>query len=91
MRMLCYAAAFLILCVGLAHAHSWYDPACCSERDCEPYKGELKEMADGYHLEDGTVILYSDKRIRLSADNEYHICKYPSGQIICFYIPAGGV
>jgi len=91
MRALCFTIAFLILCVGLANAHSFYDPWCCNENDCKELEdGEVQALADGYHYR-SWVVPYNSEKIRPSGNNAYHACEYPTGTLRCFYVPPGGV
>lgn len=74
-------------------AHSWYDPACCSDRDCRPVaSGEVLLQANGWHvIPTGELILFDDPRIRQSRDPLMHICTTVAGTIVtrCLYVPLG--
>jgi hypothetical protein len=77
--------------LGVA-AHSWYDPACCSEKDCRPVDDEVVIDDDGSpHLEvkGHGYISKSDPRVRTSKDGQAHICeapKYEGGvKLLCIY------
>ena len=87
-RALTVAAA--ILAGGQALAHSWYDDACCNERDCHPYAGKVVEGPDAYVLEDGTRIPVNDPKVRQGFDHQFHICISASGALLCFYRPLRG-
>jgi hypothetical protein len=79
-----------LLCLtlaGPAAAHSWYDPACCSDRDCAPVPdASIVAMSDGYHVTllpgdhplirapISTVVPYGDPRINWSKDARQHAC-----------------
>ena len=93
MRSLIAAAVFLWS--ASAHAHSWYDYACCSNNDCKPIAAEdVKTLPNGYEVTfagDVFSVPYDDPRIKQSQDMDYHACEYPKGQLRCLYIPAGGV
>jgi len=67
-----------------AFAHSWYDPVCCDNRDCQEYTGTVVEGPTGYTLENGMVIPYASAKV--SQDENFHICIY-HGQYRCFYAP----
>lgn len=101
---------YVFLAVALiatpASGHYFYEPECCDERDCEPLAPEHVEIRqDGYLIRlTGEVIPFKDARV--SADNDYHWCRYhqQSTSVIqpydtesktykkpCFYAPPGGV
>ncbi|RWH31642.1 hypothetical protein [Mesorhizobium sp.] len=101
------AIAFIlfVICGGLANAHDaeptsvlpqgWSYPfACCANYDCRQATGEMKEEPDGYHTPSGEVIPYSDKRIKLSPDGEFHWCAHQAGldagKTICLFVPDRG-
>jgi hypothetical protein len=93
----------LMLCGSVsAAAHSWYDPVCCSERDCAPIPYEAVEITDdgylvtlraGDHLMVSStvvhVVAYAD--VLKSQDGEYHACLFPNQNVMrCFYAPPIG-
>ena len=79
-----------LLCIALAGpaaAHSWYEPSCCSSRDCMPVPaGTVTWTKEGWHvtLEQhehvfatgpiDEVIPHDDPRIRQSLDGNAHVC-----------------
>lgn len=70
-------------------AHSWYDPWCCNERDCQPYPHENVTVTDaGYLLHDGMLVPFDEART--SQDGDYHRCVL-AGQHRCFYAPPVGM
>lgn len=92
----------LALLVGVsfaatADAHSapsgWVYPyQCCSDRDCQPVHGAaVVEGPEGYVVEQtGEVIGYSDPRLKISPDDEYHLCMRPGSirfRAICLFVP----
>jgi len=75
---------------ALVLAHSWYPPACCSERDCAPLAAErVRAGAAGWELPGGVVVPYG--QAKASPDGRFHWCRRPSGALICFFAPAMGV
>lgn len=81
-------AAGLALGAGTAAAHSWYDPWCCSDRDCNPYPSAKVSVTDvGYRLDDGTLVPFDEART--SQDGNYHRCVL-NGRQRCFYAPPMG-
>jgi len=76
--------AFLILsCMSAsASAHSWYDPACCSDQDCHP-TDQVRETPEGYRIKNR---LYPYGFARRSLDDQFHICER-FGEVICLYAP----
>lgn len=76
-----------LILAGPAAAHDWYDPTCCSGRDCAPVPiTSVRPVASGFQvdiLRDDhplashdihTTIPYGDERIIWSQDGEYHAC-----------------
>lgn len=87
-------AVGLSLMAGKAYPHSWYDPACCSERDCAPIPQgtKVEYAAGGYNvtLPGGSPIFFSQDKVKPSQDGLWHICINPvSGTRYCIYVPAG--
>jgi hypothetical protein len=86
----------LLFTASYAKAHSWYDPACCSDRDCEPIPHESVQVTPSGYLWAGMLIPFAEARI--SMDKDYHVCRgvytgiliQPSMQKPCFYAPMGG-
>lgn len=71
----------------VAFGHSWYDPTCCSGRDCAPIPDDSVTVTpEGYHvrLEPGdhplvksvidTVIPFGSDDVMPSQDEHYHAC-----------------
>ena len=85
-----------------AAAHWRYDPACCSDADCQP-------VPDGYIHETGDIIVVRvpagahkmwpiEKRatfyaeitraeLRQPLDGRWHVCISPGGALLCVYPP----
>jgi hypothetical protein len=78
-----------------ALAHSWYDPECCSERDCAPVT--TTEQVNGGAMmttEHGTVFVpNSYKPMRISQDGKWHVCMTTlytgEKKLLCVYGAAG--
>ena len=84
-----------------------YDRECCSDHDCAPVPdatitvtpaGFLITLAPGQHhmLPAGAqplqqTIPFDSPRVRVSGDNQKHVCLSPVGYVYCIYIPPGGV
>ena len=90
-------AAFALLIVVFlsspAYAHSWYDPDCCSDNDCEPVSsvsfvasspGSVPVMVVTTSF--GTKPVTSKTKLRESKDSRMHACIY-QGELICLYMP----
>jgi hypothetical protein len=85
-------AVALCLAGAPAGAHSWYDPYCCNDNDCQPLKpGDVTEGRNGYTIKGEYFVPYHDKAIKPSQDGQYHWCEYPKGVVRCFYKPEPGV
>ena len=66
--------------IGVANAHSWYDPVCCNDRDCSPVDyNEIQEHGDGSITFRHCNFKANDTRIRWSHDGEWHVCIGPNG------------
>lgn len=79
----------LVILATMAGAHSWYDPACCSDRDCARVNASLEP--DGslrVNLGPGrSMSLPPGYPYRPSRDLDYHLCII-KGTVICAYAPA---
>ena len=75
------------LVIHRAHAHSWYDWQCCSDKDCHPIP-PLVETPQGYVWR-GRVVTHAETKP--SADNDFHECVGPTGNLICLYVPPRGM
>jgi hypothetical protein len=109
------AAAALVLLGGIAlalwllagvfspvKAHSWYDGACCSERDCFELKpGAVTITRTGYNIQivvNGVPLHFTaaQSESKTSQDEHYHICLMPTPNgeqpfgMRCFYAPPLG-
>ena len=88
-------SASIFFISGEAQSHSFYDPSCCSGRDCHPIAMTAVVVGhDGYHVNStGEIISFRDSRIRPSPDGGYHRCSYGgrnSSRTICLYVPQTG-
>lgn len=82
------ATAAVLAACPVAFGHSFYDPECCSDRDCAPSPAEkVKETAAGFLLDTGEFVPRSVARPQ-SHDDSYHLCRSEfSKAILCFYFP----
>lgn len=89
--MLLFRAGLLVLALATAaQAHSWYPSECCSDRDCAPVPAStVREAPEGF-----TILPQGDfvprGKEKFSPDGAYHVCRYPSGGLICLFVPARG-
>jgi hypothetical protein len=72
-----------------------YPLSCCSNYDCKQVSnGSVSERPEGYVIETGEVVAYSDKRIRNSPDGDFHWCAHQAGvdagRTICLFVPSRG-
>jgi hypothetical protein len=85
MFMACFLFAF-----DSAYSHSWYDAACCNERDCQPVEphvvtpvsgGWLIQVKPGDHKFAKDVrswlVPYNSAKVKRSRDDQYHVCLSP--------------
>jgi hypothetical protein len=77
-------------CAQRLKAHSWYPSECCSDRDCAPVLANtIREAPEGFYvLPQGDFVERGKEKY--SPDGEYHVCRYPSGGLICLFVPAKG-
>lgn len=100
----CLTFILTALIAQAAFAHSWYDPECCSDRDCAPITEPLKYNSKGEILaktKHGYTIIPRDHKIRPSKDEDIHVCmniyipdkpldkKTPTFKFLCIYRPPG--
>jgi hypothetical protein len=86
---------FMLIGVGLALSHSFYDNACCNTTDCYPVaEGAIVEKIDGFEIvATGEFIKRDEPKVRLSPDGQWHRCSYggkPEAGTICIYVPGRG-
>lgn len=82
---------------ALVRAHDapsgWSYPfSCCSNLDCRPVATKaISEKPQGYVINiTGEVVPYTDKRIRVSPDGEFHWCSVAgkdSSRTLCLFVP----
>ena len=83
-------AGFLLAAIGLAYPHSWCPIECCHDRDCAPYDSkDVAESPEGFMLKSTGEFVRRDS-VKFSPDEDFHLCRWPSGKIICFFIPNRG-
>jgi hypothetical protein len=80
--------------VNLAFAHSFYDAACCSDRDCEPITFDsVTETRTGYEVsyfsKQGFPVhgFMPREKTRHSQDGRFHGCA-TSTRFLCLYVPS---
>lgn len=97
MKALAYALLTLIVVitvgVNAARAHSFYDFACCSDKDCAPaQEGTVTWTPAGWSVVTPaihTVVPFDSDRIRYNPHGvpQIHICEYPKNNLRCLYLP----
>lgn len=88
----------LIYAISPARSHEFYDPICCSDKDCGPVKAtDFRPVPGGWMwVPTGEIIPYNDSRVRESPDGQFHRCahKGPNDNdtkySYCIYIPPMG-
>ena len=90
---------------GMMEVH-WYDPECCSDRDCRPVPaGFIRWTPEGWLIIDTGQIIPEiengkrNTRLRVSKDLQNHICRLPvdpfnpdqTAYVICLYIAPPGL
>jgi hypothetical protein len=84
------ACLFLALS-SAAWAHSWYEPSCCSDKDC--FQVEGKTLPDGRYLfiVNGVEYVKTMAETRQGMDEGFHACQpNPAYPPICFCRPFAG-
>lgn len=87
-------ALFLLFAVApVVEAHSWYDTACCSSRDCEQLPDTAVTIErGGYHVRYvGSLGFHVDvlvpfDKAKPSRDEHYHGCA-SIDRFLCLYAP----
>lgn len=94
MPRLFLSLALLFATVTVAYSHSWYDPSCCSNRDCEPIAFDaVVETEAGYEVnyfsKQGFQVhgFVPRDKARHSQDGRFHGCAMPS-RFLCLYVPS---
>lgn len=77
----------------------WYDPACCSQRDCKPVDdndvefGQDPVTGTGWVRYKPTGNVFYQYQFRRSQDERFHVCINPAASgnngSLCFYDRAG--
>lgn len=81
----------------------WYDPACCSKRDCKPVDDTdiefgSDQLGNTYARYKPTGHIFHKNQFRLSQDERYHVCINPNATYdddsgttgaLCFYDRSG--
>ncbi|MBX9588216.1 MAG: hypothetical protein K2X43_02855 [Hyphomonadaceae bacterium] len=87
------ALVVVVVLARPARSHSWYDPDCCSDRDCEPVSAITFVASDPGAVpvmvvttSFGTKPVTSNTKIRESKDSRMHACIY-QGVLLCLYLP----
>lgn len=93
------ALAALLLMVGTAQAHAFYDQYCCNTTDCHAQlPGEFVTLTktgwqvDVPKFDIHELVAFDDKRVRDTPMDEaaaFHLCIYARA-LRCFYRPGAG-
>ena len=64
----------------------WYDPACCSQRDCQPVEDSTIEFGmdtqgNAYARYKPTGNIFYRYQFKLSQDERYHVCINPAAAL----------
>jgi len=87
----------VLLTSAPAFSHSFYDPVCCSNKDCKPIPvGDVKATPAGWQIVlTGEVLEYGSWRVKDSPDGKFHRCAMSAdfsakGHTLCLYVPPAG-
>jgi hypothetical protein len=85
--------AALLVWPFYAFGHSWYDPECCSDRDCKPVyapEEDLEELPNGAWRHKPSGLTFKREDVKPSKDRHFHVCIHPTLNIpYCIYILQG--
>lgn len=95
-------AITLAVFASAAAAHDWYEPVCCSGRDCVPVRASAVVTDGGWLVRLGPAdhpmlnvgaeyfVPYDDFRVRPSQDDRFHVCiSNVERYLLCLYVPEG--
>jgi hypothetical protein len=90
-----YAAFIFLVGASFVRGHSFYDPECCSEKDCAPVEeGTIQEEPAGFTVRaTGEFIPRDSSKVRMSPDGKWHRCSWnglPGERTLCIYVPGRG-
>lgn len=87
------ALSLMALVAGMmaaAWGHSWYDPDCCSDRDCAPAEVSQRDGVLWLKNQHGEGPMPPTLIPRTSRDELWHACfDYTKTNLRCVYAPAG--
>jgi len=88
------AALVFILLSSFAFGHEFYDAMCCDDKDCAPVpEGVVTLTREGYLVQPHNNLLkvqlvsFSDERLRVAPDGQYHTCLTAFNTLRCLYVP----
>lgn len=91
-----FFVVFSVVLAAAAFAHEaakgWsYPYNCCHDQDCRPIDAAtIREIKSGWLVPSGEVVAFSDPRIKVSPDGDWHWCSKngsASGRTICLFVP----
>lgn len=98
--LIALAFAFLLISIKTGRAHHWYDPECCSGRDCFPVEAQVIVLPNGSYFIPLTQETFAHPdsadhpRARWSKDNRFHRCTANGDRnalaSLCLYVPPPG-
>ena len=87
---------------GVNGLPDWYDPSCCTQRDCRPVPDSdiefLMQGGSDFVRHIPTGLMFQRSQWKLSQDERYHVCIHDDGAAedgdnmkrpLCVYIRAG--
>lgn len=87
-------AIMVVVTISKSEAMDWYEPACCSNHDCEQIDDTAVTMeSGGYHVRYHARLGFNVDAIvpfgeaRPSRDEYYHGCAN-TDRFLCLYVPA---
>lgn len=97
MKRIFMTVIVLLGSIPFSQSHSWYDTACCNDKDCRPISTDaIYEKPEGIEVSiEGRKELVSYSALMQSKDGQWHVClkeptHYSPSIIRCLYRPVAG-
>jgi hypothetical protein len=75
--------------ISILLIHGWYDPECCSNKDCHPVPCEQirRDQHDNFlwHRGPNDDVFFVKSRMKMSQDDSCHVCVLENAGL-CIYL-----
>lgn len=91
LRLLLVCASLFLFALP-ARPMGWYEPSCCSNKDCRPvFTGEVEVRPEGWYVKRfDTILAFDNWRVKRSQDHQMHLCATET-TLRCLYVPDPGI